>query len=143
MQIYLSWLYAKGARSWPSGRSFEDVLQDGPTGDVIAVHHIFPKKFMQDRDFPIDRLNTAGNYAILSQADNEELADRDPFEVWRNLKANQRECASQQLFFVANDNLLQRDAYEEFVEYRAERMAEKLNEFLGLGKPTMAGAAHA
>jgi hypothetical protein len=143
MQVYLAWLYSKGAKSWPSGISLEDVLQKELTGDTIAVHHIFPKKFMQDRDFPIDRLNSVANYAILSQADNAELADRDPFDVWRSLKSHQRECASRQLFFVANDNLLQRDAYDEFVEYRATKMAEKLNEFLGLGSTILAGAAHA
>jgi hypothetical protein len=28
MQIYVAYLYAKGARSWPSGRSLKDVLHD-------------------------------------------------------------------------------------------------------------------
>lgn len=133
MQIYLAYLYAQDAKSWPSGRSLKDVLHEVLVGDPLAVHHIFPKKFMQDLDFPVDRLNTVANYAILSQADNAELGDRDPFDVWRGLKTNQKEWASQQLCFVASDNLLRRDAYEEFVEFRAEKLAIQLNAFLGFG----------
>jgi hypothetical protein len=133
MQTYLAYLYAKDAKSWPSCRSLRDILHEGLIADPLAVHHIFPKKFMQDRDFPIERLNTVANYAILSQADNAELGDNDPFDVWRNLKSNQKEIASQQLCFIASENMLRREAYEEFVEFRAEKIANQLNDFLGLG----------
>jgi hypothetical protein len=132
MQTYLAYLHASDAKSWPSGRLLSHVLQEKLPTDPLAVHHIFPKEFMQAHsDIPIDRLNTAGNYAILSQADNAELGDLDPFDVWRSLKANQRECASQQMFFVGKDDLLKKEAYEEFVEFRTEKMAEKLNVYLG------------
>jgi hypothetical protein len=88
---------------------------------------------MADRDIPIDRLNTAANYALLSQADNATLSDQGPFDSWRNLRQNQRDCASVQLCFTASDNLLRPEAYFEFLDYRAQRMAEQLNEFLHLG----------
>jgi hypothetical protein len=132
MQIYLAYLYSKDAKSWPSGRSLREVLHDGLTNDPLAVHHIVPKKFMQDRDFPLDRLNTVGNYAILSQDDNAALADRDPFDVWRSLKTNQKEWASAQLCFTAREDLLK--AYEEFIDFRADKLADQLNEFVGLGE---------
>jgi hypothetical protein len=133
MQIYLAYLYANDAKSWPSGRLLKHILHESLPVDPLAVHHIFPKKFMQELDFPLDRLNSAANYAILSQADNAELGDRDPFDVWRTLKSNQKECASQQLCFVGKDDLLKHEAYDEFVDFRSEKMAEQLNEFLGLG----------
>src|SRR5262249_52819521 len=85
MQVYLAYLYAVDARTWPSGRPLKDVLKEGLLADPLGVHHIFPKKYMQDRDFPVDRLNTVANYAILSQADNSELADQDPLDAWRSL----------------------------------------------------------
>ncbi len=135
MQTYLAYLYAEGARSWPSGRELKDVLHDGLVADPLAVHHIFPKQFMQERDFPVDRLNTVANYAIVSQADNTELADRDPLDAWRSLKANQREYASLQLGFVANESYLRPEAYDEFLAFRANKLADQLNKFIGLGKP--------
>lgn len=134
MQTYLAYLYSKDAKSWPSGRLLRHVLHEGLPVDPLAVHHIFPKKFMQDLDFPIDRLNSAANYAILSQADNAELGDRDPFDVWQTLKANQRECASLQLCFISRDELLKSEAYDEFIDFRAAKMADQLNDFLGLRK---------
>jgi hypothetical protein len=98
---------------------------------------------MEDRDYPVNLLNIAANYAILSQADNAELADRDPFDVWHGLKANQKEWASAQLCFNARDDLLK--TYEEFIDFRAEKIAEQLNEFVGLGErrvpPRSVGAA--
>ena len=89
---------------------------------------------MQDRDVPLEQLNSVANYAILSQPDNAELGEQAPFDVWRTLKPNQRECASLQLCFLGLDNLLQYEAYDEFVSHRSEKLSEKLNEFLGLGK---------
>jgi len=133
MQTYLAFLYANDAKSWPSGRLLKHVLHENLPVDPLAVHHIFPKKFMQELDFPLDRLNSAANYAVLSQADNAELGDRDPFDVWRTLRQNQRECASQQLCFIGKDDLLKHEAYDEFIDFRAGKMAEQLNEFLGLG----------
>jgi hypothetical protein len=132
MQVYLAYLFRGDAKSWPSARSLRDILQQQLPGDPLAVHHIFPKKFMQDRDFPVERLNTVANYAILSQPDNAELGDRNPFDVWRGMKSNQRECAGRQLCIVALDNLLERDAYDEFVKFRADKLAEQLNGFVGL-----------
>jgi hypothetical protein len=82
---------------------------------------------------PTEKLNTAANYAILSQADNSELGDKDPSAVHKNLSPNMREVASNQLFFIASEGLLNNKAYEEFLDFRAGKIAEKLNEFLDLG----------
>ena len=134
MQIYLAYLYAEDACSWPSGRSLRDVLHSELPSDPLAVHHIFPKHFMQERDFPIDKLNIMANYAVLSQADNAELGDGDPVDSWGSMKSNQKEFASLQLFFVADDSYLKPSAYDEYITFRAKKLAERLNKFVGLGK---------
>jgi hypothetical protein len=118
MQIYLAMLFSANAKSWPSGRSLADVVGEALPTDPLAVHHIFPKQFMLPLDFAAGQLNTMANYAIISQADNAELADSDPFEAWRSLKSNQRECASQQLCFsVAKEDLLKHGEYEGFLDF--------------------------
>jgi hypothetical protein len=134
MQVYLVYLRANEARSWPSGRPLGELPRDGFGEDPLAVHHIFPKKFMVDRDFPIDRLNSVANYSILWQNDNAELADSDPMDAWRSLQLNQLSYASLQLCFEANDGFLRPEAYEEFLNHRSKKMAEQLNAFIGLGK---------
>jgi len=57
------------------------------------------------------------------------------------LKPNQRESASVQLGFTAREDLLK--AYEEFIDFRAEKLAEQLNEFVGLGERRSGGQAPA
>jgi hypothetical protein len=131
MQIFLAYLYAMEARSWSSGRSLRDIIHEGLAGDTIAVHHIFPKKFMTGIDLPVERANIVPNYAILSQPDNAALGDLQPLDMWKSLQQNQKEFASAQLFFEASDNLLRPGAYEEFVEYRSEKLTQRLNDFLG------------
>jgi hypothetical protein len=133
MQVYLSFLIDQGARSWPSGREIGRVALGDEAGDPLAVHHIFPKKFMAQFDVPSEALNTAANYAILAQVDNAELGDRDPASVHKNLSPDMRDAAAEQLFFRASDGLLSQKAYEEFIEFRSKQMAERLNEFLGFG----------
>jgi hypothetical protein len=132
MQVYLAYLCSSGAGSWRSCRTLRDVIQEGLANDPLAVHHIFPKKFMATIDLPVERANVVPNYAVLSQPDNAELGDQQPLDVWLSLKPNQRDVASTQLFFEASDNLLKPAAYEEFVAYRAEKIADRLNGFLGL-----------
>ncbi len=100
-----------------------------------------PAPFTYDWDQAQRSIEWLANYAILSQADNAELTGRDPFDVWRSLKPNQREWASTQLFFIAREDLLK--AYDEFIEFRAEKLADALNDFVGLGERRAGGQAAA
>ena len=134
MQVYLAYLVDKGAQSWPSGREIKQVALGDVVGDPLAVHHISPKKFMAQFDVPLEPLNTAANFAILSQADNAELGDTDPATAHKNLSPAMREVASEQLFFRVSDGLLDNKAFEEFLNFRAKEMAERLNAFLDLGR---------
>jgi hypothetical protein len=134
MQVYLAYLIERDACSWPSGRPLREIASRDVTGDLLAVHHIFPKKFMQQFDVASEKLNTVANYAILSQADNAELSDRDPSAAHKALSLVQREAAAEQLFFRLSDGMLSHKVYDEFIDMRAKELAERLNEFLGLGK---------
>ncbi len=133
MQTYLAYLVAKDAKSWPSARDIREIASRDVAGDMLAVHHIFPKEFMSQFDIPLEKLNTAANYSILSQADNAELSDRDPQEAYNELSPAQRDMASAQLLFRDSERLDYK-AYEETLEYRARQMADKLNDFLALGR---------
>jgi hypothetical protein len=132
MQIYLSYLISKNAKSWPSGRSIREVALGRVPGDPLAVHHIFPRKYMMALGLPPERFNTMANYAILTQSDNAELADRAPAEAYAKLSPQERNMASVQLFFHISDELLDPQAYDEFLEHRAKHLADALNQFLEL-----------
>jgi hypothetical protein len=133
MQTYLAYLISNKVQSWPSGRFIKDIAKQDVVGDPLAVHHIFSKKFMHQFEIPAEQLNTAANYAILSQADNAELSDLDPAIAHKNLSPAQRDVAAEQLFFRDSEKLSHL-AYEETFEFRARQMADRLNDFLNLGK---------
>lgn len=132
MQIYLAMLCSLDAKSWPSGRPLKDILLENLENDPVAVHHIFPKQFMTHNNVPAN-VNTVANYAIISQADNATLGDLDPLVAWSNLTSSQKENAAKQLYFIAAGDYFKHEAYDEFLTFRAEKMAAKLNEFLALG----------
>ncbi|MGA2740690.1 MAG: hypothetical protein ABSG65_25040 [Bryobacteraceae bacterium] len=66
---------------------------------------------MQARDYPAEKVNTVANYAILSQADNAELADREQFDVWTIAKAQPARLRVGPVVFIANENFFK--AYED------------------------------
>lgn len=132
MQVYLAYLISKNAKSWPSGRLIIEVAKGKVHGDPLAVHHIFPRKYMMSLDLPPEQYNTMANYAILSQADNSSLGDRPPADVYAGLSSQERSMASAQLFLRGSDELLNPKNYDEFLDHRAKYLAEALNIFLGL-----------
>jgi hypothetical protein len=132
MQIYCAMLCSEGATSWPSGRSLKEILIENLDNDPLAVHHIFPRQFMISHNVPTN-VNTVANYAIISQADNAVLGDLDPLVAWSNLKSNQKENAAKQLYFIAAGDYFKHEAYDEFLAFRAGKIAATLNEFLALG----------
>jgi hypothetical protein len=131
MQIYLAYLVAQQAQSWPSGELLADAcrITDGNGG--LEVHHIFPRKFVEHIEGDFD-VNTMGNYAILTQADNASLADEDPKVAYGKLTVEQKRFAKEQFIPFGDEEALLPDAYEVFIKRRAREMAKALNEFMGL-----------
>ena len=70
------------------------------------------------------------NYAFLSQSDNVQLTDEDPQSAYRRLSTPQKQWAQLKLFMIADPDLF--NDFTEFMQRRARKLAESLNEFLGL-----------
>ena len=132
MQIYLAYLVAKKAKSWPSGRLLSEIALGKIFGDILAVHHIFPKKYVASLGRPPEDYNTMANYAVLLQSDNAALGDNPPAEMYSGLTPEERSMASAQLFLRGQDDLLNQENYDEFIEHRSKLLAEALNAFLSL-----------
>jgi hypothetical protein len=130
MQIYLSYLVSQDAYTWLSGTLLRTVAKSA--ADSIAVHHIFPKHYLEDCGISAKFVNSMANYALISQRDNESIGDEDPKAVFGRMDAEQRERAECQLFVIANYELLAAKAFEEYRQMRAKKLADQLNQFLGL-----------
>jgi hypothetical protein len=131
MQIYLAYLVARRAESWPSRELLANASGIADGRNSLDVHHIFPRKFVERIEGNLD-VNTMGNYAILTREDNALLGDEDPKVAYGKLTVDQKRSARKQFVPFGDEDALLPDAYEVFIKRRAREMAEALNEFLGL-----------
>jgi hypothetical protein len=76
--------------------------------------------------------NRPANYALISRSTNSEFGDKRPNEVLATLTPDQRKLASVQFFGEAAGDRIKVDRYEEFCQWRAERLAESINDWLGI-----------
>ena len=79
-----------------------------------------------------DGANCSANIALISRATNAECGDKRPKEVLTMLTPNQRKVADLHFFGDSGGDRLQHDRYEEFCEWRGQRLAQALNEYLGM-----------
>lgn len=119
-------------RTWYEEAPLLDVAKRD-INDPLAVHHIFPRELLRGHGIEPDRINCMANYAVLSQADNAEIGDKDPKAVYDALKGKTKDYADEQLFFILSEKRDWVAAYEAFLTARAGALADRLNAFLKLG----------
>jgi hypothetical protein len=114
---------------WDEVRSRGDVSHPG--GD-LTVHHLFPRKVLAEFVESPDEANKPANYALLSRPTNSEFGDKRPDDVWAALTPDQRKLAASQFFGEAAGDRLMTDRYKEFCQWRADRLVESMNDWLGI-----------
>jgi len=132
MQVYLAYLVSKGVRTWFEEAPLLDVAMR-EINDPLAVHHIFPRNLLREHRIEPDRINCMANYAILSQADNANIGDCDPTMVYAGLKGKAKDYSDEQLFYILTEKRDWIEAYDAFLQKRADALADRLNSFLRLG----------
>jgi len=76
--------------------------------------------------------NKIANYALLRQSTNAEFGAKPADKVLAALTFDQRKLAAAQFFGAAAGDRLKPDKYKEFCEWRAEQLAESINDWLGM-----------
>jgi hypothetical protein len=134
-QVMHALLVGQEAKDWLSGDSVATLARCGdvshPGGD-LTVHHLFARKVLAELVEDADDANKPANYALLSRPTNSAFGDKRPDEVWGALTADQRRSAASQFFGEAAGDRLRADRYKEFCQWRADRLAEAINDWLGL-----------
>ena len=96
------------------------------------MHHLFARNLLADLVENHDDVNRPANFALLSGPTNAEFSDRRPDEVWTDLTPDERRRAAVQFFGDAAGDHLRADRYGEFCQWRADRLAESINDWLGI-----------
>ena len=134
-QVMHARLVAQRAKDWLNGEPVDALARGGspvlPGGD-LTVHHLFPRRVLADMYENADVANCPANYALLSRPTNSEFGDKPPDEVGATLTPAQRKLAAVQFFGEDAGDRLKPCRYEEFCEWRADRLAEAINDWLGM-----------
>lgn len=134
-QVMHAWLVAQRAKDWVTGESVDALARAGkpelPGGD-LTVHHLFPRRVIADEFMDPNFANCPANYALLSRPTNSELGDKPADEAFSVLTSDQRKRAAVQFFGEAAGDKLRTDRYNEFCEWRADRLAGAINDWLGM-----------
>jgi hypothetical protein len=101
-----------------------------PGGD-LTVHHLFPRKVLAALVENPDDANCPANYGLLSRSTNAELSDKPPNEMLAAMSPEERQRAEVQFFSADAGDRLEPENYEDFCQWRAERLAQAVNEWLG------------
>ncbi|MEX0774382.1 MAG: DUF262 domain-containing protein [Phycisphaeraceae bacterium] len=134
-QVMHAYLVGCEAKDWIGGDLLDVLARDGVTslpGGDLTVHHLFARKALVGFvEYP-DDANCPANYGLLSRSSNAELGDKRPDEVLALLSPDHRQRASLQFFGEGAGDRLKPENYEEFCQWRADRLVEVINEWLGI-----------
>lgn len=135
-QVMFAWLVAQNAKDWMTGEPLDKIarLHIGANRpeEILTIQHIFPRKLLADQGDQ-DQANFPTNFAIIGRSPNASLQDLPPTEAMQRLDSHEkRERARVQFFSTDAGDLLKSDRYKDFLEWRAKRLAEAWNDWLGL-----------
>ena len=136
-QVMFAWLVAQNAKDWLTGQSLDKIARV-PIGanhpeETLTIQHIFPRKLLSNQGYEQAEANYPSNFAIIERSSNSILNDLPPTEAMQLLDSHEkREHARVQFFSTDAGDLLESDRYKDFLEWRAKRLAEAWNQWLGL-----------
>ena len=136
-QVMFSWLVAHNAKDWMTGQTLEKMARL-PIGtnhpeETLTIQHIFPRKLLSNQGYDQAVANYPSNFAIIGRGQNSSFHDLPPREAIQLLDSHEkRERARAQFFSNDAGDLLDSDRYQDFLEWRAKRLAEAWNSWLGL-----------
>jgi hypothetical protein len=136
-QVMFAWLVAQDAKDWVTGQSLDKIARL-PIGvnhpeETLTIQHIFPRELLKNQGYEQAEANYPSNFAIIGRSPNASLNDLPPSEAMQRLETHEkRERARVQFFSKDAGDLLESDRYRDFLEWRAKRLAEAWNRWLGL-----------
>lgn len=135
-QVMHAYFVSRGAKDWKTAEPVETLARNGDVHDAVGdltVHHLFARNLLREWVENPDDAHRPANFALLSGVTNKEFGDDPPDDVWAILEpGDERKRAKVQFFGDDAGDKLRLDRYDEFCQWRADRLAESINEWLGM-----------
>jgi len=107
------------------------------SGEVISpdnisirqYHHIFPKSYLEKRDYSEEEINQALNVALITPTANRKISAKRPRDYIQEIENNSIEDIKERLktHMIPLEPLIDED-YEEFIKQRAQMVYKGMSE---------------
>lgn len=121
-------LKASGAKDWYSGLGLS-LTHQGKL-HFIQWHHIIPKSLLRDNGYEIGEINEIANMAFITGQTNRRISNKEASGYLADVIAKQGEQALRSQCVPVNPQLWSTDHYREFLHFRRNALAERMNSFI-------------
>jgi hypothetical protein len=123
---------AGGAKDWRSNLAIS--LDHSGTQHRLQFHHLFPKAVLKS-DYSSREADDIANLSFIGGKTNRAISDKAPSNYLPAFIEKSGQAAFDAQAIPTETDLLRPDAYKAFLTRRREKIAERLNVFLGGGAP--------
>lgn len=120
---------AAGAKDWRS--NLQIAIDHSGAHHRLQFHHIFPKAQLR-KTFTLREADDIANLAFISGKTNRSISDKAPSKYLPPLITERGMATFDAQAIPVDSQLLEIDAYKAFLAERRKRIADRLNEFIGL-----------
>lgn len=121
-------LKASGAKDWYSGLGLS--LSHQGKMHFIQWHHIIPKSLLKARGYETGEINEIANMAFITGQTNRRISNKEATEYLVDIVKKQGQETLESQCVPADENLWSTDAYRDFLAYRRNALAERMNHFI-------------
>jgi len=118
-----------GAKDWQSNLSIS--VSNHGKAHKLQFHHIFPKAVLRKAGYGAKETNDISNFAFIGGRTNRTISSKEPLVYLPRVMAEQGSAALSSQVIPSDEKFLEVSAYPEFLKERRQRIAGRLNEFLG------------
>jgi hypothetical protein len=117
-----------GAKDWRS--QLQIALGHGGIQHKLQFHHIFPKNVLKGM-YAGREADEIANLCFISGRSNRQISDKAPSQYFPELIQKVGPAPFEAQCIPADPSLLEKESYRAFLAERRQRIAQRLNEFLG------------
>lgn len=121
-------LKASGAKDWYSGLGLS-LTHQGKL-HFIQWHHVIPKSLLKERGYEPGVINEISNMAFITGQTNRRISNKEAANYLRDVVAKQGEATLQSQCVPTDEALWSTDRYADFLSYRRQALAERMNTFI-------------
>jgi len=121
-------LKSAGAKDWYSGLGLS--LTHQGRLHFIQWHHVIPKSLLKAKSYETGEINEIANMAFITGQTNRRISNKDAVAYLADVVAKQGEAALTSQCVPTDRALWPVESYRDFLQYRRERLASRMNEFI-------------